>query len=290
MDSTLYRPGNSFFHRRDSRLKLFLLVEFGALSFLFYNPLLPLLLALTALFLNCVSTGIYTFKNLFFRIVLVMMIFLVILHGFANPAGKTPALFFGHPLTLPYFGSYTLEGFYIAMVFWLRMACVTLAALLYVSTTTQAALVSGLQRTGLPFSFCFMLSLSLSIIPTGAREARIIHSAQCARGLTHRKGLLKIRGLPSLFVPLVVSSLDRMETLSMALESRAYGSIKQPTTLYDTTAGKGDTILLALLLAALLGATADRLRFGSLNWIDRLDSWGHVFIPPIIRNVLWPKP
>jgi energy-coupling factor transport system permease protein len=280
MDSLmLYRPGNSFFHRCDSRLKLFLVVEFAVVSFLFYNPLPPLFLTLTALILNCCSIGVYTFKNLFFRIILVIMAFLIVLHGFANPAGKTPALFFGHELVLPYFGSYALEGFYIALVFWFRMASVTLAAMLYISTTTPTGLISGLQKLGLPFNFCFMLSMSLQLIPISTREARIIHSAQCARGLSQKNLPQKIRGLLPMFVPLVVSSLDRMETLSMSLESRAYGNTKHPTVLHDTDTGKGDVILLVVLVALLLGVVVMRIIFGSLNWIDNLTSWRYVFIP-----------
>ena len=232
-EMTLYKPGNSFFHRCDSRVKLFILVIYTVVAFLFYNPVLPLALLVISFLLNVISIGSYAVKNFMFKMVVVMMIFLLILHGFVNPAGVTPALFFGHTLKIPYFGYYTIEGFYLGLVFWLRMSSVIFVAMLYVTTTSPLEMMSGLQKIGVPFKFCFMLSMSLQLIPVSTREAKIIASAQRARGLSERTIIDKFKGLVPMFVPLVVSSLDRMETLSMALESRAFGFCQHPTDLSE---------------------------------------------------------
>ena len=112
-----------------------------------------MVLFVVTLSLNLVSTGSYTVKNFMFKMILVMMVFLIILHGFVNPGGKTPALFFGHELRIPYFGAYTIEGFYLALVFWFRMSTVILAAMLYITTTSPSEMMSGLQKLGVPFKF-----------------------------------------------------------------------------------------------------------------------------------------
>ncbi len=276
---TLYKPGNSFFHRCDSRIKLFILAVISVLSFLFYNPIIPMVLFVVTLSLNLVSTGSYTVKNFMFKMILVMMVFLIILHGFVNPGGKTPALFFGHELRIPYFGAYTIEGFYLALVFWFRMSTVILAAMLYITTTSPSEMMSGLQKLGVPFKFCFMLSMSLQLIPVSTREASVIASAQRARGLPEKTVADKFKGLLPMFVPLVVSSLDRMETLSMALESRAFGYSSHPTDLSEIRIRKADRAILTGGIVLLVLCIIIRIRYGQLNWVNTVKSWGDVWFP-----------
>ena len=189
---------------------------------------------ITGLLLNLMSIGKYTVKNFMFKMVLVMMAFLIILHGFVNPAGTTPALFWGHELHIPLFWSLHYRRFLLRTCILASMSAVILVAMLYITTTSPSEMMSGLQKVGIPFKFCFMLSMSLQLIPISTREASIIASAQRARGLPEKTILDKFKGLVPMFVPLVVaSSLDRMETLSMALESRAFGYSKNPTDLSE---------------------------------------------------------
>ena len=214
-----------------------------------------------------------------FKMVLVMMAFLIILHGFVNPAGTTPALFWGHELYIPYFGAYTIEGFYLGLVFWLRMSAVILVAMLYITTTSPSEMMSGLQKIGVPFKFCFMLSMSLQLIPISTREASIIASAQRARGLPEKTIFDKFKGLVPMFVPLVVSSLDRMETLSMALESRAFGYSKNPTDLSEIKIRKTDWAILICGILLVIVCIIIRAKYGRLNWVSQVKSWSDVLFP-----------
>lgn len=278
-EMTLYQPGNSFFHNCDSRVKLFLMIVYAVVAFLFYNPVFPLILFIIGLLLNFMATGSYTVKNLLFKMIVIMMIFLIILHGFVNPQGKTSALFFGHILSIPYFGVYTIEGFYLGLVFWLRMSSIIFIAMLYLSTTSPGEMMNGLQKLGVPFKFCFMLSMSLQLIPISTREAKIIVSAQRARGLAEKNIIDKVKGLLPMFVPLVVSSLDRMETLSMSLESRAFGNTKHPTTLGDIKIRKIDVAILIFCIIFVIISVFIRIKYGEFNWVYQVKTWKDVFIP-----------
>lgn len=171
---TLYYPGTSFFHLCDCRVKLLLMLIFTVIAFLFYNPIVPAALFIAALLMNLSAIGTRTFKNFLFKMILVMMAFLLVLHGFANPNGSVPAQFWGHQLRIPFFGCYTVDGFYLGLVFWLRLSSIVLIAMLFVTTTSSAEIMRGLQKLGVPFRFCFMLTMSLQLIPITAREAGII--------------------------------------------------------------------------------------------------------------------
>ena len=191
---TLYYPGTSFFHLCDCRVKLLLMLIFTVIAFLFYNPIVPAALFIAALLMNLSAIGTRTFKNFLFKMILVMMAFLLVLHGFANPNGSVPAQFWGHQLRIPFFGCYTVDGFYLGLVFWLRLSSIVLIAMLFVTTTSSAEIMRGLQKLGVPFRFCFMLTMSLQLIPITAREAGIIGSAQRARGLPEKNFIDKHGG------------------------------------------------------------------------------------------------
>lgn len=276
---TLYYPGKSFFHLCDCRVKFLLMGIFTVTTFLFYNPVLPAALFVVALIMNLIAIGLQTFRNFLFKMIVVMMVFLLVLHGFANPNGVVPAKFFGHSLSIPFFGYYTVDGFYLGLVFWLRLSSIILIAMLFVTTTSSSEIMRGLQKLGVPFQFCFMLTMSLQLIPITAREAGIIASAQRARGLPEKNIIDKFKGLVPMFVPLVVSSLSRMEVMSMALESRAFGNTKQPTEMVEIRIRLGDLLLLAAGIALMTAAIVVRVRYGDLNWVSQVDSWQKVLLP-----------
>ena len=278
---TLYYPGTSFFHLCDCRVKLLLMLIFTVIAFLFYNPIVPAALFIAALLMNLSAIGTRTFKNFLFKMILVMMAFLLVLHGFANPNGSVPAQFWGHQLRIPFFGCYTVDGFYLGLVFWLRLSSIVLIAMLFVTTTSSAEIMRGLQKLGVPFRFCFMLTMSLQLIPITAREAGIIGSAQRARGLPEKNFIDKLKGLVPMFVPMVVSSLSRMETMSMALESRAFGNTKHPTEMTEIRVRPGDLALLAAGIILMIVAIVIRVRFGSLNWASQVDCWSRVLLPQL---------
>ena len=253
-DISLYIPGNSFFHRCDCRVKLLFIAVYTVIAYMFFTPSVLAFLFVTA-----------------------MMFFLIIIHGFVNPVGVTPATVYGHTITLPFFGKYTVEGFYMGLVNWLRLSSVILIAELFVTTTSPAEMMSGFHKIGLPYNFCFMLSASLQLIPISTREANIIASAQRARGLSEKTLVDRFKGLVPMFVPLVVSSLGRMETMSMALESRAFGNTTKPTELRDSHFKRSDFAAAALAIVMLFAFAGIRAVYGSLDIVNQISSIRDIF-------------
>lgn len=275
---TLYIPGNSFFHKRDSRVKFVMLVAVALFVYLFFNPWIYLPLFVLAVVFNIVALGFDRFiSHLMTKMVIIMAVFLVIFHGFANPAGITPALFFGKELVVPFFGAYTIEGFYMGVTNLLRLGTVILTAELFVSTTSPAQLMTGFHKMGVPFNVCFMISMSLQLIPISSREAGIINSAQRARGMADKTLVDRFKGLLPMFVPLVVSSLDRMEKMSRALECRGFGNSTKPTDLSDIKIETVDIIIFALYIALFVGGVVVRIMYGKFDMVNQVKSWADLF-------------
>ncbi len=274
---SLYIPGDSFFHKCDSRVKMLLLVIVSILAFLFHSPYLSGLLLVIGVIFNVISIKEKFLSHILTKMIIIMMFFLIILHGFVNPKGQTPALFFGQIISLPFFGPYTYEGFYIGLVFWLRLSSIIIMAELFVSTTSPADLVNGLHKLGVPYNFCFMVSMSLQLIPISVREATIINSAQRARGLPDNNIVDRFKGLLPMFVPLVVSSLERMEKTSMALECRGFGNTSNPTEMSDIVLRKIDYLLMTAAVLLLVVSIFARIKFGNLDLTNELKTWSDCF-------------
>ena len=281
MNVSLYIPGDSFFHRCDARVKLLLVLAVSVLAFIFFNPYTNGFLILCAFIFDLIALGRKTFSHILTKMVFIMFIFLMFMHGFVNPNGVTPALFFGKQISIPVFGAYTLEGFYLGLVNWCRLGSIILTAELFVSTTAPNDLITGLHKLGVPYNFCFMISMSLQLIPISGREAVIIQSAQRARGLPEKNLVDRFKGLLPMFVPLVVSSLDRMEKTSMALECRGFGNSSSPTELSNIKIRTSDIILSAVTILLMIFSIYVRIRYGSLNMTQHLKSWADCFRLPL---------
>lgn len=279
MDSlTLYIPGTSFFHKRDCRVKFIMLVTVALFVYLFFNPWIYMPLFVLAIIFDITALSFEGFINhMMTKMVIIMAVFLIIFHGFANPAGVTPALFFGKELVVPFFGAYTIEGFYMGITNLIRLSTVILTAELFVSTTSPAQLMTGFHKMGVPFNVCFMISMSLQLIPISSREASIINSAQRARGMADKTIVDRFKGLLPMFVPLVVSSLDRMEKMSMALECRGFGNSSKPTDLSDIKIQTIDIVLIVLYVALFVGGAAARIMYGKFDIVSQVKTWADLF-------------
>ena len=113
---------------------------------------------------------------------------------------------------------------------------------------------SAARRIGL------ILVLAWSLVPVLVDEAERLKQAQRARGGCWRGGVLgEVLALRSTFVPLLIGALPSSEALALAMEARGYGG-DGPRSFYRVLRwGRGDTAVVLLCLAAVVG--------GGVLWI-----------------------
>jgi energy-coupling factor transport system permease protein len=80
----------------------------------------------------------------------------------------------------------------------------------------------SLRQTGVPYSFCFILTTSLRYVPFMGTRIRRIMDAQRSRGIDLRPRLGNISNFVALLMPLLVQSFVLAEQLAMAMESRGF--------------------------------------------------------------------
>ena len=128
--------------------------------------------------------------------------------------------------------------------------------LLFVCTTNPSEFAASLNRIGVSYRISYSVSLALRYIPDIQQEYHDISQAQQARGIemSKKESLVKrLKSASAILIPLVLSSMDRIETVSNAMELRGFGKNKKRTWYMGRPFAAADIcamIFCALLLAA----------------------------------------
>lgn len=144
------------------------------------------------------------------------------------------------------------ELFYLANLLLKYFSTVPLA-ILFLMTTHPSQFADSLNQIGVPYKFAYSVSLTLRYIPDVQEEFFTIRQAQEARGLdlSQKVGLVKrIRGNLQIVLPLIFSSLERIDTISTAMELRRFGRHEKRTWYVHKSLMKQDylVILSAILI------------------------------------------
>lgn len=126
----------------------------------------------------------------------------------------------------------TLEQLFYQFNITLKYFAVIPAALLFIVTTHPSEFAASLNRIGINYKIAYSVSLALRYIPDIQRDFRTIAQAQQARGIdlsSKEKITKRVKNATSIVLPLILSSLDRIDTISNAMELRAFGKNKKRT-------------------------------------------------------------
>ncbi len=133
----------------------------------------------------------------------------------------------------------------------LRFLTVTTAFSLFFLTTTPDDMALALEQTGLPREYTLMLTMSLRFVPTLADDVETVTAALLSRGFQLDRGnlLQRAKNYVYLLIPLIVYEVRRSLMIAEALESRAFGATKHPTSLYSLHLRARDYVV--ILISAL---------------------------------------
>lgn len=213
-------------------------VKFKQVSFVLYFILIFLLLNNIAIFIFSPYEGvqIYGSRNDLFKI--------------AGPYTITAQqLFYQFNITLKYFSIIPM-------------------ALLFMIATNPSEFAASLNKIGVSYKIAYSVSIALRYIPDVQRDYQDISFAQQARGIdmSKKEKLTKrIKNSASILMPLIFSSLDRIEAISSAMELRAFGRNKKRTWYNGRPFKLGDyiTILVVsiILIIAIMATISNGGRF-----------------------------
>lgn len=131
-------------------------------------------------------------------------------------------------------GRYTLTQEQLFYMFNVTLKYVTVipVALLFLVTTHPSEFASSLNRIGVNYKIAYAVSIALRYIPDIQRDFKQILVAQQARGIdlsSQAKFTTRARHILRLLIPLILSSLSRIDTVSQAMDLRRFGKHPQKT-------------------------------------------------------------
>ena len=215
-----FRPGGSWLHRLGPVPKLVWLAVIILVAFVVSEPRTLLVLAAAAILVALTSgaarpalTGLVVMTPLMASILVIQALSPTACRDGCEILARLGPL------------SVSAEGLSHGLALAARVAAMELAAVTLIGTIHPSDLVSALMELRVPWSFAFMLAMTLRLVPLIGEEFGAVLAAQRSRGLRAR-GFSAL--LPAI-IPVFVLTVERTRRMAISLESRGIGAAG-PTT------------------------------------------------------------
>lgn len=244
-----YSDIDSPIHRLTGATKLIVMISWVLASMITYDTRVLLLMFILSLVIFKISK--VKFKDISF-VVYFILVFLLI---------NNIAIFIFSPLEgVKIYGSQTelfkITNHYIVtseQLFYqlnisLKYFSIIPIALLFIVATNPSEFAASLNKIGVNYKIAYSVAIALRYIPDVQRDYHDISFAQQARGIdmSKKEKLFKrIKNSSAILMPLIFSSLERIESISSAMELRAFGKNKNRTWYSARDFKKGDYIAIA---------------------------------------------
>jgi len=253
-------PGDSIIHRINPLPKLAWAFGVLVISFATRNPLILSTLFVVGVILILVAQV----GNAYLKVAMILFpisLTLIVLQSIAPafPKPWTPIVSVG-PFTI------FQEGIYSGISMLLRIFAMTTWAMLMIMTSHPSDIFTSLQKIGMPYVLNFILTMTLQLLPILQNEFAVVLNAQKSRAM---KGSGFGAILPSM-VPVFVGAIERVQQLSISLESRAFGSSGHKTSYRRVRMTFWDILLIVLGIVFTAGMTYWIIVDKSLDWSETM--------------------
>lgn len=245
-----YLPRRSVVHDLTGTTKLafFLLFTFAGMLTYDTRVLLGLLLvSLLAFKASRIRAKEVRFMLVFMLVFLLMNNFFVFVF---NPNQGTEIYGTRHVLVnLPGRFAVTAEELFYLMNITLKYFIALPVAILFISATDPSEFAASLNSIGVSYRVGYSVAIALRYIPDIQRDYHSISQAQQARGVELGKKeplFTRLKNAAGILLPLILSSLARIDVISNAMELRGFGKNKKRTWYRRRPFARNDYLALAL--------------------------------------------
>ena len=264
-----YIDRKSPIHELTGATKLVCLILWMAAAMMTYDTRLLILLTVFSIILFGVSKIKLSDVSFLIGVTLVFLVLNNVLIYLFSPGHGTTI--YGTRHVIAGTGKYALtaEQLFYHFNLLLKYLATIPFVILFVSTTNPSEFAASLNRIGVPYSISYSVALALRYIPDIQREFHDISQAQQARGIemSKKESLGKrLKSASAILIPLILSSMDRIEVISNAMELRGFGKNRKRTWYMAKRFSRNDYLSMAVCAVLLVAAIA-------LNIINRGRFW-----------------
>ena len=258
----------SVIHKLTGTTKLAFFLLFTFASMITYNTWV--LLGLFAVSLAAFKLSKIKFREVRFMMIF-MLVFLVLnnLFIFLFDPNQGTTLYGTRHVLCHLFWRYDLTAeqlFYMVNIS-LKYFVALPVAILFISATNPSEFAASLNSIGISYKVGYSVAIALRYIPDIQRDYHSISQAQQARGVELGKNehfFARLKNSVNILLPLILTSLNRIDTISNAMELRGFGKDKKRTWYMKRPFEKRDFVAIGvgvLLLAVSLTVTIRWGRF-----------------------------
>lgn len=228
-----YIPKNSFIHNLSGTTKLIIFLSFSFLCGLSFDTRVLLVLLLLS-FLGFALSKIKLNEIKLMSTFLVVFITLNAILLFIFDPEYGPELYNSRTVLFHLIGKYdvTKEQLFYQFNVALKYIIGFPIAVLFISTTNPSEFASSLSQIGVPYRISYAVSLALRYIPDIQQDFHEISQSQEARGVALGKDVKlteRIKNSAKILLPLVLTSLNRIDDISNSMQLRSFGKKKKRT-------------------------------------------------------------
>lgn len=120
----------------------------------------------------------------------------------------------------------TQEQLFYQLNMTLKYLTIIPVGLIFLSTTDPSEFAASLSKLGISYRISYSIAIAMRYIPDIQRDFIEISQAQQARGIDmsrKEKLIPRLKNMGAILMPLIFTSLERIETISYAMELRAFG-------------------------------------------------------------------
>ena len=245
-----YIEKDSIIHRLNGAAKLICFLLWTTAIMLTYDTRLLVFLTILGFILFKVSKIKFKEIKIVFYLISIFLILNLLMIFLFSPLEGTKIYGTQHDI-FKIFGNYvvTQEQLFYEFNIFIKYFSVIPVGLLFVITTHPSEFASSLNRIGVPYKFSYAVSIALRYIPTVQEDFITISKAQQAKGIDISKNVkltTRIKNISYTLLPLIFSSLDKIDVISNAMVLRGFGK-KNKRTWYQARKMKTSDIVAILV-------------------------------------------
>ncbi|MGX7419317.1 energy-coupling factor transporter transmembrane component T family protein [Carnobacterium gallinarum] len=247
-----YIPDQTPIHRLNGASKLIALILLSVAIMTTYDTRFLLFMSVFSIFLFRVSKIRWRQISFVMKFILFFSLLnLLAVYLFAPEYGVD--LYGSRTVLLEGIGRYSItsEQLFYEFNLILKYFCTVPLAIIFLLTTNPSEFASSLNRLGLSYKISYAVALALRYIPDVQEDFFSISQAQQARGFEmSKKGkpIARLKGTSRIVLPLIFSSLERIDVISTAMELRRFGKNKKRTWYTQRPYHKLDYIAIGLVI------------------------------------------
>lgn len=264
-----YEKKDTWIDRLCGVTKLIFFLAWSITSMLTYDTrVLAVMFVISLVLFQLSKTDWKQVGGIFKLIMIFMIINLLAIFIFAPEQGSR--IYGTETVLFPIAGNYvvTAEQLFYEWNILLKYFTIVPSVFIFIVTTDPSEFAASLNRIGVSYNIGYAISVALRYIPDVQDDFHKIRNAQEARGIemsSKAKFMDRVKNTASIIFPLIFTSMERIDTVSNAMELRGYGKHKKRTWYSGRKLQKADYMTIAatfvFMAAALVITYHDGSRF-----------------------------